>query len=129
MKITVKQLRAIIKEEVTQVLSQGRNIAFKPGSPNIYSGPKDFADFMRRVNALGVTLEEFKGDRSGAYELMSGIYNRPFDTLTGAHVEMANAIVKGDLNELESLVDQAPEKIKRGDDWKQAQMNSLRSLD
>jgi len=129
MKITVKQLRTIIKEEVSRAMSQGRNIAFKPGSPNIYSGPKDFADFMSRVDALGVTLEEFKGDRSGAYELMSGVYNRPFDTLTAAHVEMAGAIVRGALDELETLVNQAPEKIKLGDEWKHNQMKSLRSLD
>lgn len=129
MKITVKQLRTIIKEEVSRAMTQGRNIAFKPGSPNIYSSPKDFAEFMGRVDALGVSLEEFKGDRSGAYELMSGVYNRPFDTLTAAHVEMAIAIDNGDLDKLKQLVNQAPEKIKQGDEWRSAQMKSLRSLD
>lgn len=129
MKITVKQLRSIIKEEVSRAMSQSRNIAFKPGSPDIYSEPKDFSEFMSRVDALGVSLEDFMGDRSGAYELMSGVYNRPFDTLTTAHVEMADAIAKGNLDKLEDLVAQAPEKIKRGDKWLHGQMKSLRSLD
>ena len=129
MKITVKQLRTIIKEEVNQIMKQSRDIAFKPGSPNIYSSPKDFSEFMERVETFGVSLEEFKGKLYDAYDLISGVYNCPQHAFTATHVQLAGAIAKGDIRKLESLVEQAPEGIERGNKWLQSQMDSLHSKD
>jgi hypothetical protein len=131
MKITVKQLRTIIREEVEHAMTRDYSeLAFRPGMPNSYKGPKDFDEFMDRVNALGVSLEDFKGkSREAARALVSGVYRRTYDTLTSVHVYIEKAIVDGNMEELKSLVDGAPEQIKQGDKWLQAQMDSLRSKD
>lgn len=131
MKITVKQLRTIIKEEVFRVLKEGKrhDLEFQPGMPGFGKGPATFEEFMERVNDLGCTLEEFKGDYYGALSLLSGVYRRDVGNRTAAEVNMAAAIEKGDLAGLKNLVSSASEDISRGAKWLQNQMDSLRSKD
>jgi hypothetical protein len=97
--------------------------------PGFGKGPASFAEFMARVEELGCTLDEFKGDYHGALSLLSGVYRRDVSNRTAAEVNMAAAIEKGDLAKLEKLVASASEDISRGAKWLQDQMDSLRSKD
>lgn len=119
MKITVKQLRSVIKEEITRALKEGRrqDLEFQPGMPGFGKGPASFEEFMSRVKELGCTLGQFKGDFHGASSLISGVYRRDLDHRTAAEVNMAVAIEKGekgDLAKLEKLVASAPEDVASG---------------
>lgn len=128
MKITVKQLRSIVKEEITRVIKEGARpeLEFQPDMPGAYKYPASFEEFMERVEDLGCTLDEFKGDYYGALSLLSGVYRRTAGNHSGAQVKMASAIEKGDLAKLESLVAAAPEEIRSGDSARQRDMDRYR---
>ena len=128
MKITVKQLRSVIKEEITRALVEGRrqDLEFQPGMPGFGKGPASFEEFMARVVALGCTLDEFKGDFHGASSLISGVYRRDVSNRTAAEVNMAAAIEKGELAKLEKLVASAPEDVASGAQWLQRDMDKYR---
>jgi hypothetical protein len=125
MKITVKQLRTIIKEEVENAMDTHR-LTFRPGMPGAYQSPKDWNEFMARVDELGVSLEDFVGDETGAYRLLSGVYKRPMDNLGTPMVHMALAISKGDIDKLKTIVATAPETLKAGDRAMQSHMDKFR---
>jgi len=128
MKITVKQLRTIIKEEVSRALKEGSrtDLEFQVGMPGGYEYPATFEEFMERVEALGCTLDEFKGDYYGALSLLSGVYRRTVGNHSAAQVMMASAIEKGDLKKLERLVADAPHQIDAGDTALSRDMNRYR---
>ena len=128
MKITVKQLRSVIKEEITRALKEGerQDLEFHPGMPGFGKGPASFEEFMARVEELGCTLDEFKGDFHGASSLISGVYRRDVSNRTAAEVNMAAAIEKGDLAKLEKLVASAPEDVASGAKWLQRDMDKYR---
>ena len=128
MKITVKQLRTIIKEEVSRALEDRPRdeLEFQVGMPGGYEYPATFKEFMERVEALGCTLDEFKGDYYGALSLLSGVYRRTVGNPSAAQVMMASALEKGDLAKLESLVSAAPAEIRRGDSALQSDMDRYR---
>jgi hypothetical protein len=124
MKITVKQLRSVIKEEITRALKKGRrqDLEFQRGMPDFGKGPASFEEFEARVKDLKCTLDEFKGDFHGASSLISGVYRRDLDHRTAAEVKMAVAIEKGELAKLKRLVASAPEDVASGAKWLQRQM-------
>ena len=128
MKITVKQLRTIIKEEVSRALKEGSrtDLEFQVGMPGGYEYPATFEEFMERVEALGCTLDEFKGNYHGALSLLSGVYRRTVGNHSAAQVMMASAIEKGDLKKLERLVADAPQQINAGDTALSRDMNRYR---
>ena len=128
MKITVKQLRTIIKEEVSRALKEGSrtDLEFQVGMPGGYEYPATFEEFMERVEALGCTLDEFKGDYYGALSLLSGVYRRTVGNHSAAQVMMASAIAKGDLAGLKRLVATATEEIGDGDSALQSNMDRYR---
>jgi len=128
MKITVKQLRSVIKEEISRVLKEGARpeLEFQPGSTEVGQYPASFEEFMERVTDLGCTLDEFKGDYYGALSLLSGVYRRDVGNHSAAQVKMASAIEKGDLAKLEGLVATATEEIGLGDSALQRDMDRYR---
>lgn len=128
MKITVKELRSIVKEEITRVIKEGNRpeLEFQHGMPDAYKYPASFEEFMERVEALGCTLDEFKGDYYGALSLLSGVYRRTVGNHSGVQVDMASAIEKGNLAKLKHLVSVAPEEISGGDSALQRDMDRYR---
>jgi hypothetical protein len=126
MKITVKQLRSVIKEEITRALKEGerQDLEFQPDMPGFGKGPASFEEFKARVKELGCTLGQFKGDFHGASSLISGVYRRDLGHRTAAEVNMAAAIEKGDLEKLEKLVASAPEDVASGAKWLQRDMDN-----
>lgn len=126
MKITVKQLRTIIKEEVENAMKDTYSLTFRAGMPGAYQSPKDWDEFMARVNDLGISLEDLVGNVTGAYHLLSGVYRRPMDNLGTPIVHMAFAISRGQLDKLKSLVATAPEDLKASGKAMQAHMDMYR---
>lgn len=104
-------------------MNDTHRLTFRPGMPGAYQSPKDWDEFMARVDELGVSLEDFVGNETGSYRLLSGVYRRPMDNLGTPIVHMAIAISKGDIDKLKSLVATAPEGFEASDRFMRTQMN------